>query len=49
MNMQLVVVRPFGGLTRGDIVTDPKRIAQILTSEYAHAVVRVTVPSGKEA
>ena len=28
MDMHLVVVRPFGGLARGDVVTDPARIAR---------------------
>jgi hypothetical protein len=43
MNMHLVVVRPFGGLARGDVVADAARIADILKSEHAHDVVRVTV------
>lgn len=47
MNIQLVVVRPFGNYARGDVVTDPVRIAQILNSDYAHAVVRVSLPAGK--
>jgi hypothetical protein len=47
MNIQLIVVRPFDGLARGDTVTDPARIAQILTSEWAHSVVRVLAASVK--
>lgn len=41
MDMHLVVVRPFDGLARGTMVTDPTRIAAILKSEHAHNVVRV--------
>jgi hypothetical protein len=43
MDMHLVVARPFGGLARGDIVTDAVRIREILNSEHARSVVRVTV------
>ncbi len=45
MDLHLVVVRPFGGLVRGDIVTDVLRIAEILGSEHAHDVVRVVMPT----
>ena len=41
MEMHLVVVRPFDGLARGDIIVDPARVSTILTSERAHFVVRV--------
>jgi hypothetical protein len=43
MNIHLIVVRSFNGLTRGDAVTDSARITQILHSEWAHSVVRVLV------
>ena len=49
MQVNLVVVKPFGKLARGDIVTDSVRIAQILNSEHAHSVVRVAVPATKGA
>jgi hypothetical protein len=49
MNIQLIVVRPFDGLGRGDSVTDPTRIVQILNSEWAHSVVRVLVAPEKGA
>jgi hypothetical protein len=42
MDMHLVVVRPFGGFARGDVVTDTSHIAEILKSEHAYDVVRVT-------
>ena len=29
MTMHLVVVRPFGGLARGDAIADPRLIAEI--------------------
>jgi hypothetical protein len=45
MKVQLVVVRPFEGLAKGDIVTDEERIAAILRGDHAPDVVRVTVPS----
>ena len=47
MDMHLVVVRPFGDLTRGDIVTDTLRITEILNSEHARSVVRVVMPANK--
>ncbi len=47
MEMHLVVVKPFGGLARGDIITDPARVIQILNDENAHSVVRVQSPSAK--
>ena len=48
MEMHLVVVRPFDGLSRGDVITDPARIASILIGERAHYVVRVAarMPGG---
>lgn len=47
MDIHLVVVRPFGGLARGDVIADPVRITQLLSSEHAHDVVRV-LKSAKE-
>jgi len=41
MELHLVVVKPFNGLARGDMVTDPTRISAILSSEHARFVVRV--------
>jgi hypothetical protein len=41
MDTHLVVVRPFDGLARGTLVTDPARISAILNSEHARDVVRV--------
>ena len=49
MNMHLVVVRSFGDLARGDIVTDVIRITEILNSEHARFVVRVGVPVAEGA
>ena len=42
MSMHLVVARSFADLARGDVVTDDDRIAEILKSEHAHHVVRVS-------
>ena len=41
MTTHLVVVRPFGGLARGDLVQDEARMSGILASENAAHVVRV--------
>ena len=49
MNTHLVVVRSFGGLARGDVVTDAVQIAEILSSEHARSVVRVVTPANKGA
>jgi hypothetical protein len=48
MNIHLVVVKPFGGFARGDLVTDDARIEEILRGEQAANVVRVANPSVKE-
>ncbi len=47
MQVHLVVVKPFAALTRGDIVTDPDRIAEILKGQHASMVVRVAAPANK--
>ena len=49
MDMHLVVVRSFGDLARGDVVTDAARITEILNGEHARAVVRVVTPGNKGA
>ena len=49
MDIHLVVVRPFDELRRGDVVTDTKRINQILNSEHARNVVRVAAVVNKGA
>ena len=49
MNMHLVVVRSFGGLARGDVVTDAVQITEILNSEHARSVVRVVATASKGA
>jgi hypothetical protein len=41
MNVNLVVVRPFGNYAKGDTIADAATIAQILAGEHAHDVVRV--------
>lgn len=46
--MHLVVVRPFKGYARGDVIADTKTIGDILGSENAHCVVRVVTSSKKE-
>ena len=49
MYIQLVVVRPFGGFARGDVIGDSVRVAQILACEHAHSVVRVSMLSVTES
>jgi hypothetical protein len=49
MQVHLVVVRPFAALNRGDVITDPVRIAKILRGEHAQHVVRVATPADKGA
>jgi hypothetical protein len=50
MEIHLVVVRPFGGFSRGDVISDPARITSILGSEHARFVVRVgaRMPGGAD-
>jgi hypothetical protein len=48
MDIHLVVVKPFAGLARGDVVTDGTRVAEILGGELAAHVVRVAKPSQQE-
>lgn len=45
MDIHLVVVRPFGGLARGDVVAETAQIAELLNSEHAGDVVRVLKPA----
>lgn len=49
MEFHLVVIRAFAGFSRGDIITDPGRIAEILNSEQARSVVRVAARAPGEA
>jgi len=49
MNIHLVVVRSFRGMSRGDVVTDAVQITEILNSEHARSVVRVVTPASKGA
>lgn len=46
MDIHLVVVRPFGGLGRGERVTDPARITEILAGENRLNVVRAPAHPG---
>jgi hypothetical protein len=43
MTFQLVVVRPFGTYSKGDVIGDAASIAAIMASEQATCVVRVQV------
>lgn len=46
MNYHLVVVRAFGSHAKGDAITDPDTIAEVLAGEQRASVVRVR--PGKE-
>lgn len=41
MTIELVVVKPFGGFKRGDVISDPAKMAQVLAEGHAQSVVRV--------
>ena len=41
MDTNLVVIRPFGGRSRGDLVADPAQVAAIVAGENSLDVVRV--------
>jgi len=49
METHLVVVRPFTGFARGDVIVDASRISDILRGEHAAKVVRVCVPDATAA
>jgi hypothetical protein len=48
MEIQLVVVKPFAGFARGDMIADATRINEVLKGENAHSVVRVAKSTAKE-
>ncbi|MDD2860422.1 MAG: hypothetical protein PHI71_05020 [Acidiphilium sp.] len=41
MTIKFVVVKPFGGFKRGDVITDATTMATILAEGHAQSVVRV--------
>ncbi|MGC9268995.1 hypothetical protein [Acidiphilium sp.] len=41
MTIKFVVVKPFGGFKRGDVITDSTAMAKILAEGQAQSVVRV--------
>jgi hypothetical protein len=45
MAQHLVVLRPFLNFVRGDLITDPMKVAEILESEHKRFVTKVTAPS----
>jgi hypothetical protein len=40
MEFHLTVVEPFGGYAKGDEITDPDKVEEILSSEHEHHVVK---------
>ena len=49
MDTHLVVVKPFAGFARGDVVADTARANEIMKSEHASSVVRVATHASKES
>ncbi len=49
MDTHLVVVKPFAGFARGDVVADIARINEILKGEHATAVVRVATYPARDS
>lgn len=43
MTFKLVVVKPFLGFKRGDVITDGAKVNSVLADGYAQSVVRVNV------
>lgn len=41
MDIHLVVVRPFNGFARGDTISEPALVSEIVQGVHAHDVVRV--------
>jgi hypothetical protein len=46
MTFHLVVVKPFGGYQRGELITDAAAVEKILAGPQAGFVVRVTAKEG---
>jgi hypothetical protein len=44
--MHLIVIRPFGQFVRGDVISDPASISQILNGQHARFVIRVASHTG---
>jgi hypothetical protein len=40
MEFHLTVVEPFGGYKKGDEITDPDKVKEILSGENEHHVVK---------
>lgn len=45
MNFHLVVRTPFDGHVVGELITDPKKVADILLSEAASFVTKIAAPA----
>jgi len=46
MTFHLVVLKPFGGYQRGDVITDASLVTKILTGAEKSFVVRVRAQEG---
>lgn len=44
MTLNLVVLKPFAGFKRGELISDQKTVVQILAGPQANSVVRVAAP-----
>ncbi len=45
MTYRLIVTRPFLDFVRGDIVAEPSKIAEILSTEHKKFVIKVALPA----
>lgn len=45
MIVNLVVLKPFAGFKRGELISDPATVEKILAGPQANSVVRVTAPA----
>jgi len=44
MDFHLTVSEPFGGYAKGDEITDPAKVAEILSGENEHHVIKRAAP-----
>ena len=49
MDFHLVVLKPFDGFARGDIISETARINEVLKGEHAASVVRVANHGAKDS
>lgn len=45
MEFHLTVREPFGGYAKGAEITDPEKVAEILSGEHEHHVIKRAAPA----